>query len=363
MKLTIDADTLADVVTWAARTLPARPTVPVLGGLLLEAEDGLTVSSFDYDVSSQARVSAEVAEPGRVLLPGRLLAQVCATLPDKPVTLASSDQDVELRCGAAEFVLRTMPVDDYPTLPSPPEPIGTVDAALLREALQQVTPATDSDSALVALTGVRVDIDSTGLQFAGTDRYRLSTRSVGFQSTLPGTEAHALVFVKVMQDLAKALPQTGQVELGADDRLFSATFAGRTMTSRLLESEYPDYRERLANAVFPIVATVDVAPLTEAVKRVSTMVGPLEPLRLEFGADEVQVRGGGGDKGRGCEAVACSLAGAEEAVVAFRVQFLLEGLRGIHEDVVKLAITGDARQVLLAGEDPSYRYMVQALRT
>jgi DNA polymerase-3 subunit beta len=89
VKFRIDRDVLADAVTWVARGLPARPPVPVLAGVLIEADDegSLTLSAFDYEVSAKITVPADVAQAGRVLVLGRLLADISRNLPDKPSTL------------------------------------------------------------------------------------------------------------------------------------------------------------------------------------------------------------------------------------------------------------------------------------
>lgn len=361
MKVSLDASTLAEAASWAARTLPSRPIAPALGGLLLEAGEGLSLSAFDYDVSSRARLSADVAEPGKVLVPGKLFAQVCATLPDRPVTLAVAGQEVELRCGPAEFMLQALPVEDYPTLPTPPEPLGFADAHLLREAFGQVVLAADPDNALIALTGVRLDIDDEGLHLAATNTHRLAVRTLPFQPALPTTVHGALVYAKVIQDLARALPNAGGVEFGISDSLFSASFAGRSVTARLLDDECKDYRTYLTKVPFPFTVTLDVAPFTDAVKRVSTLVAAMEPLRLEFTPDEVRLRGGDGVRGRGSEAVACRLEGADEVQVAFQAPYLLDGLRGVQGDVATIGITERKMQALITGEG-SYAYMVQALR-
>ena len=76
MRFTVERDALAEAVAWVARALPTRPVIPVLGGLLLRAgRDGLTLSCFDYEVSARMGVAADVAEPGSVLVPGRLLVR------------------------------------------------------------------------------------------------------------------------------------------------------------------------------------------------------------------------------------------------------------------------------------------------
>ena len=91
MELRVERDALADAVVWTARSLPARPPMQVLLGLLLETtEAGLSVSGFDYEVSSQISVNVTTSEPGRVLVPGRLLADIVRSLPAQPVDLQAN---------------------------------------------------------------------------------------------------------------------------------------------------------------------------------------------------------------------------------------------------------------------------------
>ncbi|HEX3295584.1 MAG TPA: DNA polymerase III subunit beta, partial [Nocardioides sp.] len=88
MKFRVDRDVLADAVAWAARSLPVRPSVPVLSGLLIEAsDDGLVLSTFDYETSARATLSAEVSDEGKALVSGRLLSDICRSLPAKPVEM------------------------------------------------------------------------------------------------------------------------------------------------------------------------------------------------------------------------------------------------------------------------------------
>ena len=101
MKFRVAREDFAESVAWVARSLPSRPPVPVLGGVLLVAdEDGLTVSGFDYEVSAQMRVAAEVAGPGQVLVSGRLLADITKALSNKPVDVSVDGTRVLIACGS-----------------------------------------------------------------------------------------------------------------------------------------------------------------------------------------------------------------------------------------------------------------------
>ena len=130
MKFRVERDVLAEAVAWTARSLPTRPPVPVLAGLLVEAESsgasGLRVSGFDYEVSARVEVDADVSELGRVLVSGRLLADITRSLPARPVDVSTAGSKVVVTCGTTRFTLLTMPVDDYPALPTMPTASGTV---------------------------------------------------------------------------------------------------------------------------------------------------------------------------------------------------------------------------------------------
>ena len=130
MRIIVERDALAEAVAWVARSLPSRPVLPILSGLLLEASTGrLTLSCFDYEVSARILLDAEVTEPGTALVPGRLLAEITRSLPPFPVELDHEKDDVTVTCGPASFTLVTLPVKEYPRLPELPLLAGTVDGA------------------------------------------------------------------------------------------------------------------------------------------------------------------------------------------------------------------------------------------
>src|SRR6058998_1235719 len=212
MELRVERDALADAVTWTARSLPARPPMQVLLGLLLEVgEEGLAVSAFDYEVSSRIELPATVAEAGRVLVPGRLLADIVRSLPAQPVDLRLEGARVVLTCGAARFTLPTLPVDDYPALPDMPTTTGSLESDVFAAAVAQVAIAAGRDDTLPVLTGVRIEIEGEQLTLAATDRYRLAVRTMRWQPEDSAISAVALVPSRTLADTAKALAVNAHV--------------------------------------------------------------------------------------------------------------------------------------------------------
>src|SRR5215210_4030219 len=114
VKFSVERDVLTEAVAWAARSLPVRPSVPVLAGLLIETNDdgdGLVLSTFDYETSARATVAASIQDEGKALVSGRLLAVIWAGSSNKPVHLAIDGAKVALTCGQAQVALLAMPVE------------------------------------------------------------------------------------------------------------------------------------------------------------------------------------------------------------------------------------------------------------
>ena len=376
MELRVERDALAEAVVWTARSLPSRPPMQVLLGLLLESGastdvEGLSVSGFDYEVSSQIRVDAAVAEAGRVLVPGRLLADIVRSLPAQPVELRQEGSRVVLTCGAARFTLPTLPVEDYPSLPAMPRTAGALESDVFAAAVAQVALAAGRDDTLPVLTGVRLEIDGDQLTLAATDRYRLAVRTLPWRPEQAGASTVALVPARTLADTAKALTGGPEVVLalatgGAGEGMIGFEGGGRRTTSRLLEGEFPKYRSLLPSESSAL-AEVATAPFVEAVKRVSLVAARNAPVRLGFSADGVVLEAGGADDAQASERLECGWEG-EAMSIAFNPQYLLDGLGAVDSDTTVLSFTGPTRPAVLTGKRPApgevadYRYLLMPVR-
>lgn len=356
MKFRVDRDVLADAVAWAARSLPVRPSVPVLAGLLVEAShEGLVLSTFDYETSARATLQAEVADEGRALVSGRLLADICRSLPSKPVEMVLDGARVSLTCGSARFSLQTMPVEDYPSLPSMPAATGTVSSEAFAHAVAQAVTAAGRDDMLPVLTGVRLEIDGSTISLLATDRFRLSHRELGWDPRSPDDTLAALVPAKVLGDTAKSLTSGSEVTIalstsGSGEGIigFEGAAAGgtRRTTTRLLDGEFPKVR-----SLFPsehlTVATVSRQALIESVRRVSLVAERNTAVQLAFGDGQLTLDAGSGDEAQASEAIEAEITG-EPITTGFNPSFLLDGLTAIAGDRVELAFTQASKPVVIS---------------
>ena len=369
VKLRVERDVLADGVAWAARALPNRPSIPTLAGLLLDAQSDLTLSGFDLENAAQVELDCSVEEPGRTLVSGRLLADISRSLPNQPVVLATEGSRVELQCGRSSFVLPTLPVEEYPTLPAMPNPVGSLAGSDFAHAVAQVAIAAGRDDTLPMLLGVRIEISDSSVTLAATDRYRLAVREFTWRPDQPGFEGAALVPAKILADSAKLLANAKEVSVAyspgeSGEGLMGFMGDGRRTTTRLLDGDFPKYRQLLPEDA-STVSTVQKASLVEAVKRVALVAERNTPVRLTFNNDEVSLQAGSGDEAQATEVLEGTTTG-DAIEIAFNPQYLLDGLAAIDTENVKISFTGSTRPAVLTPSDSSqndrYRYLLMPVR-
>lgn len=373
MKFRVERDVLADAVAWTARSLPVRPSLPVLAGMLLETTEDSTLrlSSFDYEVSAQVSVEATSAEAGTVLVSGKLLAEITRSLPAQPVDVSTDGSKVVLTCGSAKFTLLTLPVEDYPSLPEMPPAAGQVGSDVFAAAVGQTAIAAGRDDTLPFLTGIRVEIEGETVTLAATDRYRLSVREFQWTPGKPDISAVALVPAKTLADTAKSLTGGAEVAIALSSEdvgegMIGFEGGGRRTTTRLLDGDLPKYRS-LFPTEFNTRAEVATAPFIEAVKRVSLVAERNTPLRLAFSQGELVLEAGTGDEAQAVEALEAKLEG-EDIRSAFNPQFLLDGLNAIGSDTACMEFTTPTKPAVITakpvgdGETADYRYLIMPVR-
>jgi DNA polymerase-3 subunit beta len=374
MKFRVERDALADAVAWAARSLSARPTIPVLAGLLLDVTDSaLSISGFDLEASTQVDVEVAASTPGTALVSGRLLADISRALPPHPVDVAVDGARLTIACGSARFTLPTLPVEDYPKLPQMPTTAGTVDPATFASAVGQVAVAAGRDDTLPMLTGVRLEIEGEKLTFAATDKYRLAVRELTWNpSNAAEASAQVVVPARTLADAAKSLAHSDELTIalsasaGAGDGIigFTGTTGGRASraTTRLLDPQFPPYRSLLPTE-WASTADVEVAPFVEAIKRVALLADRSTPVRLEFADGNVSLNAGGDDEGRAEEQLEVAFDG-EPITIAFNATFLLDGLGVLNTSTARLLFPSSNKPTVLrpAESDDEYYYLIMPMR-
>ncbi|MBF0807365.1 DNA polymerase III subunit beta [Rothia nasimurium] len=371
MKFTVERDTLAEAVSWTARSLSPRPPVPVLSGLLIKAAAGdVSIASFDYETSAKLNIAADIAEEGEALVSGRLLADICRSLPKSDVLFELREGKVHLSCGSSNFNLSSMPVADYPELPALPAVSGTVEGSEFAKAVTQVSVAASKDDTLPILTGVRMEIEGDQITLLATDRYRLAMRELTWNPADASISTAALVKAKTLSEVAKTLGGAGELSIALSDahELIGFESDSRRTTSLLVDGEYPKIRS-LFPEVTPVHAIVRTSDLMEAVRRVSLVAERNTPVRLAFSQGQVTLDAGTGEDAQATEVLQAHLHG-EDITVAFNPSYLSEGLHTFAANkFVRFSFTDPRKPVVLSEQDDwqaedekNYHYLLMPIR-
>jgi len=343
VRFQVNRDVFSEAVSFAVKLLPQRTTQPILSGVLLHAEgSGLTLSSFDYEVSSQTEIEASVDEPGTALVSGRLLADIASRMPNAPVVFETVDGKIAVSAGSARFTLLSMPVEEYPTLPEVSETTGVLPSEDFAAAVAQVAVAASRDDVTPVITGVQLEVGETSLSLVATDRYRVAIREIDWDSGTTSAEGTtALVPARTLSEIGKTFGHSGTVAVSIirrDDRELIAFSADkRTVTSLLIKGNFPPVR-RLFPEVVDDYAVLNTGELVDAVRRVALVLEREAALRFSFSIEGLRLEAAGSEQAQASETIDAHLHG-QDTTVSLKPSFLLDALSAVHSEFVRVSFT------------------------
>lgn len=361
LKFRCDRDALSEALQTVQRGVSSRPGIPALTGVLIEAADGgeLTLITTDLEVSAKLTISVQVSESGIALVPARLLGDTVKSLSNAPVDVETDQSQVRIRCAAYEGTLRLLPAEDFPGLQEPNGTTVTAEAGAFAEAIGQVGRGASRDEARPVLTGVLLEVSREGVVMVATDSYRLAVRDL--VATASG-EAKAIVPERAMSEAgrAAAADEKSTVQIFIDESQVSFRIGTLTLTSRLIEGEFPNYRQLLPETSESRL-TVSRQQLLDAVRRVGLLARDTTPVRLEFNALGVKLSSSSPDLGQAVETVEARYEG-EDLTVAFNPQYLADGLTAATGETVRLDVRDGLKPGVVHGEGDEFTYLVMPVR-
>jgi DNA polymerase-3 subunit beta len=331
--------------------------------------DQLAVAGTDLDLTIRVMTTVNGTSDGVTVAPGRLVTDIVRALEPGAVSLDADDQELRISAGRSQFAVRTHAAADFPRLPVPAEEAVTLPVAGLAEALRQVVRAASSEDTRPILTGVLMAAEAEGLRLVATDSYRLAVRDLPGAGVLKEGQK-VLVPSRALAELQRLLgavtPPSGDQQAGVTLRLgdHDATFeVGEVrLTTRLIEGEFPNYRQ-LIPASYPNVLVVGREAVLDAIRRVKLLVrDPTTPVRMALRPDGIELTVITQDWGQATEEVDAKYDGAE-MVVAFNPNYLIDGIEAISSDDVQLE-TLDALKpaTIKPTEGGDYLYLLMPVR-
>jgi DNA polymerase-3 subunit beta len=370
MKLTCDRSALVDKLAILARGVSTRSALPVLSGIMLQAQDGrLDMYSTDMELSIKASLSTTVEQPGEIVVPARLFTDVVRNLPEEHVVIAAGEATVAVTAGRAGFSLNIWSANDFPQT-------STFDAsgafAMGREpfveTLGKVGRAASRDETRPILTGVLMTIQGDTLKMVATDSYRLAVKETKLETALEA-DVQAIVPVRALGEvarLASGMPEGDlEVAIGENQALFKLTGAAGDVwiASRLIDGQFPNYKQLLPET-FDHEVILDKDDFMAAARRVSLLAQKSAPLRLAFADNKLTLKALTQDVGQAEESLDIEFDG-EAFEIGFSPAYLVDGIDAIEDAGVRLRFTSPLRPGLVSGAsdgDGKFVYLIMPIR-
>jgi DNA polymerase III subunit beta len=362
VKFRCERDVLADALITAGRAATSRTgTLPVLSGLRLEVHgDELVVVGTDLELSIRLTVKVGGEDDGAVVVPARLVAEIVRSLPVGAVEVGLVGEELSISAGRSQFVIRPLSLDDYPVQAEPSTEAVTLPSSAVAEALRQVVRAASTDDARAVLTGVLIAAEEDGVRMVATDSYRLAVRDLPENEMLAGGQK-VLVPSRALNELQRVLA-TGddlRVRLGQRDAVFET--GSTRLTTRLIEGDYPNYRNLLPSS-YPNVLTVGREALLEALRRVKLLAQDATPVRLALGGETLQLTAITQDVGNASEEIDATYEGSE-MTVAFNPDYLAAGVDAVDTEEITLSTLDPMKPAVIRGVGrDDYLYLLMPVR-
>ncbi|MEM9116993.1 MAG: DNA polymerase III subunit beta [Cyanobacteria bacterium P01_D01_bin.6] len=349
MKFICPQSELNTHLSLVSRVVPSRPSKPVLSNVLVkvnEAAQQVTLIGFDETMGMQTSFKATVEEPGELTLPAKLLESIIARLPAEDIAIQETQGDaaVTITSSSGEYEVRGLSAEDYPQLPVIEDgQTAELSIEALLEGLKGALFATSADESKQVLTGVHLTAEPDILEFAATDGHRLAVVKTSDESgSQDDVDAKMDVTVpaKALRDLERMLQTYASAEpiiLKFDRTQVIFELGDQRLTTRLLEGQYPNYRQ-LVPQQFERQVTIDRKLLTDALERIAVLADQknnIVKLSLDTEQQSVAVSVEAQEVGSGREVVTAQITG-DDLDIAFNVRYLLDGLKALGTNEVQL---------------------------
>lgn len=361
LSFSADRDALYQAVSHVQRATAARPVQPILSNVYLQAQSSgtLVLAATDMDFSVRTEMPALVEGEGAVTVSAKKLSEILSKLPSGQtvaMTFKPEESLVHVQCGSSAFDIRTMAAEDFPPIPLVDEmPTIQVDLASMIQAISQTSFAAASYETNNILGGVYFKLTSGMLEMAATDGSRLARALEATSSSLQSEEVTAVIPVRAIQEVVKLLSgsiQEGQtVGLNIAQGLISFRTDSVYVVSRLLDGQYPQY-QKLIPTENNIVAYANRKELISSLERAAVMANErTHVVKMSFDGGHLTLAANTPDLGDSKDVLNVEFNGSEPLQIAFNYKFLLDALKVMGTEDIKMETNGALAPTLFSARD------------
>lgn len=364
MKVICARKDLYEGVQMAARAVSPRTSLPILGHLLISAEeDRLRITSTDLEIGLECVVEANIQEQGSMTVPARMFNEILAVLPETDVVLSVDEANrVSLDCASSNYTILGLPPEEFPSLPQVEEEVSfSIDYDVLRDGIKKTAFAISDDESRVILTGMLMQVMESGLKLVTTDTRRLCQWEcplVGAQGTV-----NAVVPGRAMNELLRILPESdGSVEVGISSSQVVFRIDDTVLISRLIEGQYLNF-DKVISFEYDKKLIIPTEQLLQGIKRVAIVAREnANRMMLETVDGKLALSAESGSVGTAHEEVEVVKVG-DDVKMAFNVRYLMDVLGVIETEAVEMELTGETSQVVVYPQNQdNYMYVVMPIR-
>src|ERR687885_1902128 len=373
MRAVCNTEAFGRKLALVSRGVSARSTIQLLGGILLEAGDGLVrLSATDMEISVQTSSPAEIEEEGRVVIPARIFNDIVRSLPGGEFALAHDRSEGVVRLSAREneYRIRAYAAEDFPQLPRFNETAAfKMSGEALVETVEKVSRSYSRDETRPVLTGILISFEESRVRMVTTDSYRLSIKETELATTFDGSK-EAIIPARAMQEVSRiyASSDEEQVDVVLSENQALFRIGDVLFGTRLIEGNFPEYKRLLPNA-FEREISVSREDLVETLRRVNLFTQrqtPPVPVSLHFSEGSVEVTVRNGEVGEAHEKLPAT--SEDEFHISFNPGYLLDGVSAVGSEKVLFKLNEPLKPGLVvpgtseAGEEPDFLYLIMPMR-
>lgn len=365
MKFSIERNHLLKPLQQVSGALGGRPTLPILGNLLLKVEDNmLSMTATDLEVELISRVALEGDfEAGSVTVPSRKFLDICRGLPDDSViTFVLEGDRVQVRSGRSRFSLSTLPANDFPNIE---DWQSEVEVSLTQGALRGLIEKTQFSMAnqdvRYYLNGMLFEIDSTTLRSVATDGHRMAVSQVQLGADF--AQQQIIVPRKGVLELVKLLDAPEQpVTLQIGSSNVRAEVNNFVFTSKLVDGRFPDYRRVMPQTTTKTLEA-ECDELRQAFSRAAILSNEkFRGVRVNLVDTEMRITANNPEQEEAEEMLDVSFEG-EPIEIGFNVSYVLDVLNTLRCEKVRVSMSdANASAMIENVDDDGAMYVVMPIR-
>lgn len=366
MKLSVTQENLARALNVVGRVASSKAGLPILGNILLRTEGNrLLVAATNLEIASTCYIGAKIVDQGSITLPARLVTEFVSNLPSGTVELSAKGAHMTITSGNYNSVINGVEAEEFPELPTIDEKTSVhyaINPSEFKQAVSQTIIATSSDSTRPVLTGVYWHTVKGSLYLAATDGYRLAERKL-LQSK---SEIAAIVPSSSLQEVLRVISDSSdELDILFDDTQVRFRVGDAEITSRLIDGNYPDYRQLIpaTSDTNVEIAASDFSRIVKIAGLFARESGGSITLTADKEANQLSIHSIASEAGENTSS--CDASVSADGQITLNSRYVSEALAVFDSESINFRFSGKlSPSVLSAGsKDANYTHIIMPLKS